>query len=67
MIVINDTGSETFHTLEYEYDTLFMYTKEGRFNVYGVESGEIKEFMDDPCHEGCLSFLNTHRHEYFRY
>ena len=49
-MTIDDTGSDVFHTLEYEYDTLFMYTREGRFNVYGVELEEVKEFMNDPSH-----------------
>lgn len=65
-MTIDDTGSDVFHTLEYEYDTLFMYTKEGRFNVYGVDIEEVKEFMDDPCHEGCVAFLKTHRFEFYR-
>lgn len=65
MIIIDDTGSDIFHTLEYEEDTLFMYTREGRFNVYGVERKEIKEFMDDPCHEACMSFLKIHGYEFF--
>lgn len=64
-MTIDDTGSDVFHTLEYEYDTLFMYTREGRFNVYGVELEEVKEFMDDPSHEGCIQFLKNHGYEYY--